>query len=134
MAIAAARKSSRRLRVGLGLPAVAAMMFTATGVLACCSVAPRGKPVAFGDQTNIIIWDAANQTEHFIREAKFRSDAPDFGFIAPTPSKPELSEASSEAFDSLEKLKPADEHFGCAKSDEAAAGAMGKALEVIQQV
>src|SRR5579863_191440 len=73
---------------------------------ACCGVGPRGKPIAFGDQTNIVIWDPANKMEHFIRDAKFQSDAPDFGFIAPSPSKPELSEASDAAFETLAALKP----------------------------
>src|SRR5580658_8291337 len=66
----------------------------ATGsALACSGVGPPGKPVVFGDQTNIIIWDEAHHTEHFIRNANFRSGADDFGFIAPTPAKPQLSEA-----------------------------------------
>ena len=80
-----------------------------------------------GDQTNIVIWDAATHTEHFIRQAKFQADAADFGFIAPTPSKPELAEASAEAFDTLSGLKPKETHFACNKSDDSG-------VDIIQQV
>lgn len=73
---------------------------------ACSGVGPRGKPVVFGDQTNIVIWDEAHQTEHFIRNANFRSGADDFGFIAPTPGKPDLHEASTKAFYTLASLAP----------------------------
>ncbi|HLN32221.1 MAG TPA: hypothetical protein VK395_31120 [Gemmataceae bacterium] len=36
---------------------------------ACCPVS-SGKPVVNADQTVILIWDAATQTERFIREAR----------------------------------------------------------------
>ena len=76
-------------------------------IWACSGVGPPGKPVVFGDQTNIVIWDEAHGTEHFIRNANFRSGAEDFGFIAPTPGKPELHEASTKAFYTLANLAPA---------------------------
>jgi len=69
-------------------------------------VGPPGVPVVFGDQTNIIIWDEEYHTEHFIRNANFRSGADDFGFIAPTPGKPQLHEASNKAFNTLASLAP----------------------------
>jgi hypothetical protein len=76
------------------------------GLWGCSGVGPPGKPVVFGDQTNIIIWDEKTHTEHFIRNATFKSGADDFGFIAPTPGKPTLSEASSKAFNTLASLQP----------------------------
>lgn len=75
-------------------------------VWACSGVGPAGKPVVFGDQTNIVIWDEATQMEHFIRNANFRSGADNFGFIAPTPGRPDLHEASSRAFYTLANLAP----------------------------
>ena len=77
-----------------------------SSIWACSGVGPPGKPVVFGDQTNIVIWDEAHQTEHFIRNANFRSGADNFGFIAPTPGKPELHEASNKAFYTLASLAP----------------------------
>ena len=79
---------------------------TTSVALACSGVGPLGKPVVFGDQTNIVIWDEAHHTEHFIRNANFRSGADNFGFIAPTPGKPTLSEASNQAFYTLASLAP----------------------------
>src|SRR5579859_562173 len=71
---------------------------------ACCPAPPSGKPVVNADQTVILLWDPETKTEHFIRRASFKGDADDFGFIVPTPSKPELSESGDAAFPMLQKL------------------------------
>ena len=85
---------------------VLAGMTSMTIALACCGVVPRKSVVVFGDQTNIIVWNPAKHMEHFVRKAHFQSVAADFGFIAPTPSIPQLELASTEAFADLERLKP----------------------------
>lgn len=95
----------RRPRAARSASAVV-FLALACSVWACSGVGPPGKPVVFGDQTNIVIWDEAHQTEHFIRNANFRSGADDFGFIAPTPGKPSLHEASTQAFYTLASLAP----------------------------
>ena len=74
----------------------------------CCAVFPSGKPVVNADQSVIIIWDAATKTQHFIRRASFKSEASDFGFLIPSPAKPELEESGNEAFPSLQKLTEPD--------------------------
>ncbi len=90
--------------------------------LTCCGVG-SGKPVSFGDQSNIIVWNAQAHTEHFVRSAFFYTDASNLGFIAPSPSKPDLSEADPKAFDLLDSQNPviksgqADSAAGAAKSD-----------------
>jgi hypothetical protein len=71
---------------------------------ACCPAPPGGKPVVNADQTVILIWDAATGTQHFIRQASFKSEAEDFGFLVPTPSQPELDESGNDAFGLLRKL------------------------------
>jgi hypothetical protein len=71
---------------------------------ACAPVASKGKPVVNADQTVIIVWDATSKTEHFIRRASFKSEADDFGFLIPSPTRPELSESGNEAFPYLQKL------------------------------
>jgi len=71
---------------------------------ACCPAPPPGKAVVNADQTVILIWDAAAKTQHFIRQASFKSQADDFGFIVPTPTQPELAESGNEAFPFLLKL------------------------------
>ena len=70
--------------------------FTALSLLsnyasACCAVAPPGQRVVNADQSVIIIWDEATQTQHFIRNASFTSNSPGVGFIVPLPSHPPLA-------------------------------------------
>src|SRR5579863_2451190 len=82
---------------------LASIMPVATA-MACCPVAPSGKPVVNADQTVVILWDAATKTQHLIRQASFKSDADDFGFLVPTPTQPELNESGDAAFPFLKKL------------------------------
>lgn len=65
---------------------------------ACCAVAAAGSRVVNADQTVIMIWDEASQTQHFIRKADFRTDGADVGFLVPSPSRPTLSESGNKAF------------------------------------
>ena len=62
--------------------------FSADPADACCPVSHYQLAVANADQTVIIIWDAATQTQHFIRQASFKSEGDDFGFSIPSPSEP----------------------------------------------
>ncbi|MEX0702417.1 MAG: DUF2330 domain-containing protein [Planctomycetales bacterium] len=94
---------STRIRIA-SLAAAGLFFVTQVPGSACCPASPSGKPVVNADQTVIIIWDAATKTQHFIRQASFRSAADDFGFLVPTPSQPELAEAGDEAFPYLLKL------------------------------
>jgi hypothetical protein len=98
---------------------------------ACCPAPPSGKPVVNADQTVIIIWDAVNKVQHFIRKASFKSEADDFGFLIPTPAEPELAESGNDAFPYLLKLtepekqtmaRPSGIDCGCTKSDRGKAG------------
>lgn len=95
-----ARSSLRLLFAAVGLVVVLRTM----PMCACCPAPPRNKPVVNADQTVIILWDAANQMQHFIRKATFQSEAQDFGFIVPSPTQPELDESGDEAFPYLFKL------------------------------
>ena len=86
---------------------LAAILLTTGGpdrARSCCPAPPSGKPVVNADQTVVLLWDAATKTEHFIRKASFKSAADDFGFLIPSPSKPELAESGNEAFPVLQKL------------------------------
>src|SRR5262245_8959342 len=70
-----------------------------------CAPAPRfNMPAVNADQSVIILWDAANKTQHFIRKASFKAEADDFGFLVPSPTQPELAESGNEAFPALEKI------------------------------
>ena len=67
-----------------------------------CGVAPHhGDRVDITDETALIVWDEATGTEHFIRRATFQSTGYDFGFLVPTPTRPDLGEADEAVFDRL---------------------------------
>jgi hypothetical protein len=94
-------------RIGLALTlAATGLLFLAarSPLPACCPAPPSGKPVVNADQTVILIWDPTTKTEHFIRQASFKSEADDFGFLVPSPTQPELDESGNEAFPYLRKL------------------------------
>jgi hypothetical protein len=70
-----------------------------------CAVAPGlNGSVGVADEVAVLIYDEATQTEHFIRKATFQTTSADFGFLVPTPTVPELIEASPDAFAALAKM------------------------------
>lgn len=77
---------------------------SSTSSPACCPAGRSGQPVVNADQTVFILWDAATKTQHFIRQASFKSEGEDFGFIVPSPTQPTLAESGNEAFAFLRKL------------------------------
>jgi len=96
---------------------------------ACCPAPPPNKPVVNADQTVILLWDPATKTQHFIRQASFKSGADDFGFLVPTPTQPELDESGNDAFPYLLKLTapekqqlPRPSNFGCGCSSPVTGG------------
>lgn len=70
----------------------------------CAPAYPPGAMVRVADESALILWDAQSKTEHFIRRATFTTSVPDFGFLVPTPSRPELAEAGDEVFSALENV------------------------------
>jgi len=69
----------------------------------CAAVAEAGRTIEIADETAIIVWDDAHKVEHFIRTASFSASAgvDDFGFLVPTPTRPELGEVRLELLDRL---------------------------------
>ena len=65
---------------------------------ACAAVTRDTSLVVNANQTVIILWDAKAKRQHFIRQASFKSDARDVGFIVPSPSRPELDESGDKTF------------------------------------
>lgn len=72
--------------------------------IACCPAPPPGQVVVNADQTVLIIWDPVSKMEHFIRQASFKAEADDFGFLIPSPAQPELDESVNATFPFLKKL------------------------------
>jgi hypothetical protein len=83
---------------------ILAAVFAASPSLASAPVAADGRTVRIETEEALIIWDAATKTEHFIRRATFDTDAKDFGFLVPTPTQPDLAEASDDVFRHLERV------------------------------
>lgn len=54
----------------------------------------------------LIIHDPATETQHFIREVAFKGGQETFGFVVPTPSKPEVFKVKTSPFDKLEAAFP----------------------------
>jgi hypothetical protein len=104
--------------------------------VACCAVAPDSRSVVNADQTVIMVWDAEKKTQHFIRQASFKSDAADVGFLVPTPSRPQLEESGDAAFATLRKITaPVESKAGvvpmsCSKAESRSES---KSVQVIEE-
>jgi hypothetical protein len=90
----------RAFPLALALASLAALARPASA----CAPAPReGVRVQIAEESAIIAWNAADHTEHFVRRAAFHGGGQDFGFLVPTPGKPDLGEVGDEVFDRLEQ-------------------------------
>lgn len=95
---------SRSQSFGLVVSALFFLFAVVYPTVACCPAPMKGDWVLNADQTVIMIWDAVAKRQHFIRQATFKADAKDFGFLIPTPSQPELEESGNETFETLQRF------------------------------
>ena len=86
------------------LVALAALVSHDRPANACATAPPAGAEVRVADEEAVIIWDAVTKTETFVRRAQFQSTARSFGFLVPTPTKPELGEVDAGVFSELAGL------------------------------
>src|SRR5688572_6739034 len=78
---------------------------------ACAPAPPEGASVVIAQEEAVIVWDDAKKLEHFVRRAVFDTKARDFGFLVPTPTQPELAEASDAVFATLlQRTRPEIRH------------------------
>lgn len=68
---------------------------------ACAPAPPEGQEVDIAAEDALIVWDAVKKREHFIRRADFKTTATGFGFLVPTPTRPELAAAPDAVFERL---------------------------------
>src|SRR5262245_46528462 len=92
-----------------GLLAALALALAQPPARSCAPAYGRTRsPVRIASESALIIWDdkaprdGKKGTEHFIRRGTFDTMSPDFGFLVPTPTKPEVAEADDEIFTKLE--------------------------------
>ncbi|MFT3774267.1 MAG: DUF2330 domain-containing protein [Minicystis sp.] len=88
--------------IALALAALSSAV-AARPAAACAPAPPPGVRVQIAEESALIVWDAQAKREHFIRRAAFRTTGKEFGFLVPTPGKPELAEVGDEIFDRLEQ-------------------------------
>lgn len=89
----------------LAVLVLAAALLRSPSLVHACAAALPARPdvhIRIADESAVIVWDAGTQTEHFIRQATFETNAPDFGFLVPTPTRPALAQADPTAFSRLE--------------------------------
>ncbi len=87
----------------LALVATVALVALSRPAGACAPAPPPGVRVQIAEESAIIVWDAAAHRERFIRRASFRGSGVDFGFLVPTPDRPELAEVPDSVFEKLER-------------------------------
>src|SRR5579862_4330656 len=74
----------------------------AAAALACIPVTRGGHLVPVASESALIVWNPKTQTEYFVREAEFGGKEKDFGFLVPTPTKPELTAGDESVYWTLE--------------------------------
>ena len=121
------------MRVTVRAIAAASLVLAMTVGYACCMAYATAQPVTLVDEKAIIIWNAEQKREHFIRQASFDGEAEHFGFIVPLPSHPEVAEADVAAFDLLESLIPRDPEADSAESEGTDSDDDADGVEVIEQ-
>src|SRR5688500_18314450 len=57
-------------------------------------------------EKTLIVFDAERRREHFVREVVFRAAGVPFGFVVPTPSRPEVAAVMTNPFITLRKSFP----------------------------
>lgn len=89
---------------GLVALAVAVGLVDVAPARACAPAPPPGSFVQIAEETALIVWNADAKQEHFIRRGAFRTGAKDFGFLVPTPAKPDLEAVPDQVLQQFETL------------------------------
>ena len=117
----------------MGLCAVAA---TRSNAHACLEI--FGQEVSESDrrpslayEQTLIVYDAEKRREHFVREVVFSASRDPFGFVVPTPSRPEVAKIKKSPFAKLRDEFPFRRPHPERVARLAAAG-MGDSVEVLE--
>src|SRR6476646_173620 len=99
---------SSALFVAVGLCAVAA---TSSNARACLEI--FGQEVTESDrrpslayEQTLIVYDADKRREHFVRDVVFSASREPFGFVVPTPARPEVAKVKKSPFPKLRDSFP----------------------------
>jgi len=91
--------------VAAGLCAVAA---TSSNARACAEfeVAESDRHPSLAYEQTLILYDAEKHREHFVREVVFTESRQPFGFVVPTPTRPEVAKVKKSPFAKLREEFP----------------------------
>jgi hypothetical protein len=95
---------ARRLVVPLIVASfgLALTVFFAPRIVAACggffSARSMERRPSLAYEQALIVYDPKTATEHFIREVAFRGGASSFGFVVPTPARPEVAKVDKSPF------------------------------------
>ncbi len=95
--------------------------------------AQNSVPVEVANEEAVIVWDAKNKTQHFIRRADFTTQAKDVGFIVPTPGMPQLGEVDDNAFPNLRSWIEQNPSTSATATVSIGAVQASKSVKVVQQ-
>ncbi|MBS1714028.1 MAG: DUF2330 domain-containing protein [Armatimonadetes bacterium] len=115
--------------------AVAFSLHAAVNACPCASVS-SGPLVRLTGESALIAFDARTSVEHFVRRAVFDSQAKDFGFLVPVPSRPTIAEVDDETLpdlaDFIRPFLPNPTASGPASRSRGGAGGAGRPVEVVE--
>lgn len=126
-------RSFLSLVLAISLPAAALHLGHADACMVLSGAGSRGPVRTLGEDV-LVVWDEANQREHLIRSIAFGDASKPFGFVVPTPTRPELAEHTDALFRELELTysfvpEPRGHSFGRAGA-RASAGAAPRSAAV----
>jgi hypothetical protein len=93
------------LLVAAGLCAVAAPS-TAAHACALFEVSESDRRPSLAYEQTLIVYDAEKHREHFVREVVFQEARETFGFVVPTPARPEVAKVKKSPFAKLREEFP----------------------------
>jgi hypothetical protein len=99
---------TRQLSRFIGTLTLSLCALSSADALACGMFVPRSLEdtvPAIQQEQVLIVYDQQKQLEHFVREVSFEAGNTEFGFIVPTPKKPEVAAAKS-PFKALREAYP----------------------------
>ena len=70
------------------------------------AVAESERRPSLAYEQTLILFDAAKRREHFVREVVFRASREPFGFVVPTPARPEVAKVKKSPFPTLREEFP----------------------------
>ncbi len=81
----------------------ASLLAVPISCLACATVSDDLEDaIKTTGESALIVWNSKTRVEQFVRRANFQTKSKDFGFLVPTPTKPQLSANRDALFDDLE--------------------------------